>query len=128
MALSITIESTRLVEEKGHTYTAYLIRIGTNDWENLIEKRYSEFLELHRVMKLINRVMEDKLPKFPGQMIWKRIFGKLKEEDIEERKRSLQIYINELIHTTTARKSMYFAQFLGMPASVRERWLRASSI
>lgn len=123
MALNITIESTRLVEDKGNTYVAYLVRIELNDWDHLVEKRYSEFHELHRVMKLINRVIEDKLPKFPGQMIWKRIFGGFKEEDLQERKRSLQNYINELIATDCASTSVYFAQFFGMPLSEREKWI-----
>lgn len=128
MALSITIESSRPVEERGKSYVAYLLRVEGQNWDNLVEKRYSEFLELHRVMKLLNRVVVDELPKFPGQMIFKKIFGKITEEDIEQRKQDLQNYLNLLVNTNCARNSAYFAQFIGMPKSVRDSWIRGMPI
>jgi hypothetical protein len=128
MALSITIESSRVVEERGKSYVAYLLRVEGHSWDNLVEKRYSEFLELHRVMKLLNRVVVDELPKFPGQMIFKTIFRKVTEEDIEQRKQDLQTYLNILVNTNCARNSAYFAQFMGMPKSVRENWIRGIPI
>ena len=51
MALDISVEGTREVHE-GSEYVLYQMRVSNGQWNQLIEKRYSQFLELHRVMKM----------------------------------------------------------------------------
>ncbi|CAG9313638.1 unnamed protein product [Blepharisma stoltei] len=113
----------QLSDEKGKPYTAYSLIVIYNGWENTVDHRYSEFLELHRVMKLMRRVFNSPLPHFPGQKLLKAIFHNLSQEDIENRRRKLEDYMNELIMTDCAHHSQYFTEFLGMPQSVKEQWM-----
>lgn len=124
MVLTITIDSHREVQDSRENYVAYRVVATIDDWQNILEKRYSEFLELHRVMKMFRRLLHEELPRFPGQKIWRRLVGNFGEADIEERKAKLEAYLSELVNTLCARNSTYFAEFLGMPNDVRDAWLR----
>lgn len=66
MSLEITLDNCREVSEGRNTYVVYRLTVRMDTWENVVEKRYSEFLELHRVMKLFRRLLHEPLPRFPG--------------------------------------------------------------
>lgn len=121
MALQIRIESSRRVETPS-TYYIYLVVVELGTWSNTLEKRYSEFLELHKAMKLLKRVFRESLPKFPGQKIWRMVLGGLSEQDVEDRRQRLDGYIKELARTVFARSSKNFADFIGMPSGIRDKW------
>ena len=121
MALQIRVESSRRINSSS-PYYLYLIVVEFGTWSNTIEKRYSEFLDLHRVMKLLKRVFNERLPKFPGQKIWRIILGGLNDADVEDRRLGLDDYMKELAGTVFARSSKNFAEFIGMPSGIRDKW------
>lgn len=102
----------------------YQVELRVGDWGHSIEKRYSDFHELHKVMKLMSRVVQDPLPPFPGQKIFKNLFGSLSEEDLQERREALEAYTRALTLTVSARSSHYFPEFLQIPPTVYNGWLR----
>lgn len=123
MALDIRITGTKELREPEH-YTAYEVAVRTPIWTTTLEKRYSNFLELHRVMKMRYRLVPaEPLPKFPGQKIWKRVFGGLSEADIEERRSTLEDYMRQLEANPCAWDSQYFVEFLHMPPEVVRGWV-----
>jgi hypothetical protein len=122
MALQIRVEGSRKIQTPTSSYYLYLVIVEFGTWSNMLEKRYSEFLELHRVMKLLKRVFNEPLPKFPGQKIWRMMLGGLNEEDVEDRMKRLDEYTKELARTVYARSSKNFAEFIGMPSGVRDKW------
>ena len=124
MALLISIDQTKLVTEP-KSHVVYLLRVECNNWQITLEKRYSEFLELHRVMKLLRRIICEELPRFPGKKAWRSFWGKITEEDLEDRRVGLETYTRNLAGTATAIGSPYFVDFFQMPAEVAEVW-RAS--
>ena len=54
MVLTISIIETKTVKPPGK-HIVYVINVEFNNWKITIEKRYNDFLELHRVMKLSRR-------------------------------------------------------------------------
>jgi len=123
MALDIRITGVKEVREPEH-YTAYEVAVRTPLWTNRLEKRYSNFLELHRIMKLRYRLSPAlSLPKFPGQKIWKQMFGGLGEADVEQRKSQLEDYMRQLEANPCAWDSQYFIEFLQMPQEVVREWM-----
>ena len=123
MALDIRITGVREVREPEH-YTAYEVVVRTHQWNSTLEKRYSNFLELHRVMKLRYRLSPVyPLPKFPGQKLWKQVFGGLGESDVEERRSRLEAYMQQLESNPCAWDSQYFIEFLQMPSAVVREWV-----
>jgi hypothetical protein len=124
MALDIRVTGAKEVREPEH-YIAYQVAVRTPIWSVTVEKRYSNFLELHRVMKLRFRLSPvQTLPKFPGQKIWKQVFGGLGESDIEERKSRLEAYMRELESNPCSWDSQYFIEFLQIPQEVVREWVQ----
>ncbi|CAG9325442.1 unnamed protein product [Blepharisma stoltei] len=121
--MEISIPNFREVKEGPKTYIIYTIEVAFGGWQNTLEKRYSELLELHQVMKLMRRVLSAPLPHFPGQLIWKQVFKKLKPEEVTKRKEDLERYLQELSRTDCATNSQYFMEFIGMPQRVRSEWI-----
>lgn len=124
MEIRIT-NSKQSTDPSGKSYILFSIIVNYGEWQTSVEHRYSEFLELHRVMKLMRRVFNSPLPRFPGQKIWKQIVGNLTEEDIEQRRRELEVYMGDLALTDCARHSQYFTEFLGMPQDLKDNWMNS---
>ncbi|OMJ81869.1 hypothetical protein SteCoe_17570 [Stentor coeruleus] len=120
--MELFIPSSQQVREGGKSYYVYKVEVRFAGWKNTLEKRYSEFLELHRVMKLLRRALHSPLPHFPGQHIWKQITGGLSDEDVEERRIELQNYMQALINSECAKNSTYFPEFVNLPENIRELW------
>lgn len=123
MALDIRVSGAKEVREP-ERYIVYQVAVRTAIWSITVEKRYSNFLELHRVMKLRYRLSPvQPLPKFPGQKLWKQMFGGLDGSDIEERKSKLENYMRELEANPCAWDSQYFIEFLQVPQEVVREWV-----
>ena len=120
--MELSIPSYRQVREGNDTYIAFMLEVKFAGWWTSLEKRYSEFLELHRVMKLLRRALHSPLPHFPGQQIWKQVTGGLSPEDLEARRLELQNYMLALINSECAKNSTYFPEFISLPENVRELW------
>lgn len=104
-------------------FTLYIVETNYKDWSNVVEKRYSEFLELHREMKLLRKAIGGLLPKFPGKHVWKTFRHSFTAEDIDLRRRHLQEYLNKLKDTECAHTSQYFPNFVDMPNEIRQIWM-----
>lgn len=120
--MEISIPSFKQVRDDKDTYIVFLLIVSFAGWENTLEKRYSEFLELHRVMKLLRRALHSPLPHFPGQKIWKQVMGGLKDQDFEERRIEIQNYMQALVNSECAKHSTYFPEFICLPDNLRELW------
>ena len=120
--MELFIPSYRLVRDGTKSHYVFSVEVRFAGWRNTLEKRYSEFLELHRVMKLLRRALHSPLPHFPGQQIWKQITGGLAEEDVEVRRLELQNYMQALINSECAKNSTYFPEFVCLPENIRELW------
>ncbi|CAG9314220.1 unnamed protein product [Blepharisma stoltei] len=116
--------SIREASDKSDKHFIYQFEVKYKDWQVVLEKRYSEFLELHRVMKLIRISINQPLPHFPGQMLFKTLFRKVSSEDIEERKVGLESYMNELSKGICAKNSKYFPDFISLPARLRDEYMQ----
>lgn len=125
MELQIGIPSYHKVGSGRSAFTIYRVELHIGDWEHICEKRYSDFHELHRVMKLMSRVITtDKLPHFPGQKVFKHLLGSLSDSDLEERRQALERYMQALTRTVSAKSSHFFPEFLQIPPAVYNGWLR----
>ncbi|CAG9330587.1 unnamed protein product [Blepharisma stoltei] len=116
--------SVREARSKSDKYYLFQFEVSYKDWNNVVEKRYSEFLELHRVMKLIRLSITQPLPHFPGQMLMKTLFHKVTPKDIEERKAGLENYMNELSKGMCAKNSKYFPDFISLPTRLRDEYMQ----
>jgi hypothetical protein len=120
--MDIAVPSFREVRSDDGSFKVYAMHIRYADWEHIVEKRYSEFLELHEVIKLINKPLGMKLPAFPKKKYWTKIVGK-SQEQLEERRLGLEVYMKELAQTQCARQCKYFIEFLGLPVRLRAQWV-----
>lgn len=121
--MNIRIPSYREFRDHGKSRVYYTIEISYKDWSDTLEKRYSELLELHQMMKLRRRVLNHSIPHFPGKLIWKQILNKLSDGDIHKRKEDLEEYLKNLSQTDCASTSPYFTAFFDMPVQFQEEWL-----
>lgn len=123
MAISLRIEGVHRSDDSN--VLLYQLRVTAEGFDILLHKRYSQFLELHRVMKMRYHSQHlEKLPRFPGKKTLKQVFGGLSEEDIEERRRGLEVYMRALECNANSRESHYFLEFLQLPKTVAVAWLR----
>ena len=123
MALRLRVEGVR--RDEGLGVVVYLLRVEAEGFSVILEKRYSQFLELHRVMKLrFHSQHLEKLPSFPGKKVLKHMFGGLSQEDIEDRRSELEVYMRKLENNANSRESHYFLEFLQLPKTVAVAWLR----
>ena len=120
--MNIQIPSFRTVKSKRSTYVVYQIHISFYEWENVIEKRFSEFHELHETMKLIKKVIKKPIPKFPSKMRLKSFFKSFSESDLENRRSGLETYIKNLEITECAKHSKFFPDFCGLSLRYRDLW------
>lgn len=112
----------KLSDEKHYVYH---LTIQYKDWSVTIPKRYSEFLELHQVMKVIKRNTGHTLPKFPKKMKIKYFLRLLSNQDIHTRRQALESYMNELKSGQLVTHSRYFIDFINLPIRFRKEWLES---
>lgn len=108
-----------------HKHYVYHLQIQYKDWSVSIPKRYSEFLELHHVMKVIKRNTGSVLPKFPKKMKIKYFLRLLREQDMQDRRQALENYMKELQSGSIVTHSKYFVDFINLPIRYREEWLQS---
>lgn len=120
--MNIQIPSFRTVKSKRGKYVVYLVQISFYEWVNVIEKRFSEFNELHETMKLIKKVIKKPIPKFLSKMRLKSFFKSLSETDLENRRSGLETYIQSLEITECAKHSKFFPDFCGLSLRYRDLW------
>jgi hypothetical protein len=120
--MQIEVSSFREIQEGKKTFIVFHIDICYKEWRNIVEKRYSEFYQLHEVMTLIHKIVRGDLPDLPSQMTLKSLFKKLTKDDLEQRKRDLQSYLRALEKTPCAKHSKSFPEFIGLPLRYREDW------
>jgi PX domain len=121
--MEISVRSYRQITNESKSFHVYTLHIIYKDWEHIVEKRYSEFLELHKVIKLINKTLKCSIPVFPKKKYWTRFTGKTPEH-LDARRSSLEIYMREISNTVCAHHCKYFIEFIGMPVRLREQWIR----
>lgn len=123
MALDLRVEEAR--RDEGLGTEVYVLRVETEGFSVVLEKRYSQFLELHRVMKMRYHSQHlEKLPSFPGKKVLKHMLGGLSQEDIEDRRAKLESYMRKLENNANSKESHYFLEFLQLPRPVAAAWLR----
>lgn len=120
--MEISIPSYREVMIDNRTYIVYRIDISFREWRNIVEKRYSEFYELQQVMKLIQKIIKKPIPELPSQMIFKFLFKKMTEGDLEQRRVELESYLKELEKSPCSKHSKFFPEFIGLPLRYRDNW------
>lgn len=120
--MQIEVSSYREIQEGKKTFIVYHIDIRYKEWRNIVEKRYSEFYELHDVMILIHKIVKGNLPELPSQMALKSLFRKLTKEELDQRRRDLQQYLQHLEKSPCAKHSKSFPEFIGLPLRYREDW------
>ena len=124
--MEISIPTYREITNETKNFHIYALHIRYEDWEHVVEKRYSEFLELHQVIKLINKSVQQPLPRFPKKKYWTRIIGK-SSEYLETRRACLEEYMREIAITQIAHQCKFFIEFLGVPVRLRDQWIRGCS-
>ena len=122
--MEIRISVTKTILTNSKYYTLYIVEINFKDWNRVLEKRYSEFLELHRDLKSLKTVLGFHLPKFPSKHVWKTISHNFTANDIETRRTQLQEYFIKLKDVELACTSRRFMDFLDMPNELREQWIQ----
>ena len=120
--MEISIPSFREMTAGNRSYVVYHIDVSFREWRNIVEKRYSEFFELHEVMKLIQKIIKKPLPELPSQLIFKSFLRKLAPEDIEQRRKDLEEYLRKLELSPCAKHSKFFPEFVGLPLRYRDDW------
>ena len=120
--MEITIQNYRQITSERKSYTVYIINIKFLDWQHTVEKRYSEFLQLHQVIKLINKNFMSTLPKFPKKKYWTKIIGET-QDMLENRRSMLEIYMRELSRNVCSKHCKFFYEFLAMPLRLRDTWM-----
>ena len=100
----------------------YRIDISFKEWRNIVEKRFSEFHELHDVMKLIRKIIKKPISEIPSKMAFKYIFNNITQKDLEKRRNDLENYLKNLEISPCARNSKFFPDFVGLPLRYRDEW------
>jgi hypothetical protein len=81
-------------EDESGPYTGYVLRVDSSKSETwIVERRYHEFRDLHNKLIKEHKKLKTDLPPLPP----KKIFGKMSQDVIDERKRRLVDYLNMLL-------------------------------
>ena len=78
MVLRVTIPSFRKVKDGEDSYTVFVVDVWSSGRHHIIEKRYSEFEELHKQLKKIMKTPEfppKKMLKFNAKVLEQRRLG-----------------------------------------------------
>ncbi|RDD45179.1 Sorting nexin-24 [Trichoplax sp. H2] len=108
--IEIDIRNAREVHTGFSAYTAYAIEIVEGTALQIIEKRYSEFLDLHKSLKDVCR----NLPKFP-----KRTLMKNNPKVVETRRKLLEIYLQDIVSRGDRKINAVLHEFLGIGSKSR---------
>lgn len=125
--MEISIPSFRQITSESKNFHVYSLHIRYEDWEHVVEKRYSEFLELHKVIKLLNKEYNLQVPVFPKKKYWTRLIGKSPEQ-LEDRRNALESYMRTIANSFSGHQCKFFIEFLGMPVRLRDRWAREQNL
>ncbi|KAL5005137.1 hypothetical protein ScPMuIL_018593 [Solemya velum] len=104
--IRLSIPGHRKVEDNHEHYTAFQIEVWVSGKTHRIEKRYSEFEELHKQLKKIIPT-----PEFPPKKVLK-----WNSRVIENRRQGLQVYLQGVLQGEIVPKGPLF-KFLGVSFS-----------
>lgn len=105
--VQILIPSSHTVQCKNGRYTVYNIEIHLATRCHRIDRRYSEFHELHRVLK---KSFQYVLPSLPPKKV-----NNLNKKLIEQRRTGLQQYLQNLLKNIGLNKAKELNDFLNIP-------------
>ena len=124
--MEVSIPSYRQITNESKSFHVYSLHIRYYDWEHVVEKRYSEFLELHKVIKMLSKENDLAVPNFPKKKYWTRLTGK-SQEQLDSRRLDLESYMIEVTRQPYAHSCKFFIEFMGMPVRLREQWAREAN-
>ena len=104
--VQILIPSSAQKQCKNRTYTVYNIELYLSSRCHKIDRRYSEFHELHRVLKKSFQFV----PSLPPKKV-----NNLNKKLIEQRRTSLEKYLQSLLKTIGLNKAKELNDFLNVP-------------
>lgn len=119
--LSISIQHTMIKEDPidSRTYTEYVVQISFNDKTWSVAQKYKQFFALHE--KLINQYPNIKFPQSSFQFSQKTLNdfkGKTSSNPgsvmIEDRRKVLQQYLQDLALIPAIKESPHLKEFLGV--------------
>lgn len=105
--IRVTIPSYHKVEDSGDSYTAYRIDVFQSGKFHSIEKRYSEFEELHKQLKKLITT-----PEFPPKKVLK-----WQSKVLESRRVILEAYLQGVLEGETIPRSFFKFLELNLPRS-----------
>lgn len=105
--LLISIPSSKQKQCKNGRYTAYCIESYLNGKCHKVDRRYSEFFELHRTLK---KCSHHQLPNLPPKKV-----RNLSQKFIEQRRNSLEEYLKHLLKNVGLDKAKELNDFLNVP-------------
>ena len=106
--VQILIPSSQQKQCKNGRYTAYNIEIYLSGKCYKVDRRYSEFYDLHRILKKNYHLLPSNLPP-------KKV-NNLNKKLIEQRRTSLEKYLQNLLKTIGLNKIQELNEFLSLPA------------
>ena len=105
-------EFERTLDERGNEVVYFKIHVALGRRKWVLEKRYSNFDDLDKVMRLKHA----NLPKLPA-----KTYFKLKtNEQIDARRASLHTYLQEIVNRLDMRTNSAFRQFLEIDEQIPE--------
>lgn len=105
--VQILIPSSAQKQCKNGRYTVYNIEIHLSSRCHRIDRRYSEFHELHRVLK---KSFQFVLPSLPPKKV-----NNLNKKLIEQRRTGLQLYLQSLLKNIGLNQAKELNDFLNIP-------------
>jgi PX domain len=107
-SLSITIESFSTETDDDGKYSLFHISVKTNilSWD--VKRRYRQFRVLHEALQEELPAVKSRLPTIPA----KRLLGSLLGSFVEDRKLSLELYLQELVIISEVVQHKKFLSFI----------------
>ncbi|KAK6179226.1 hypothetical protein SNE40_011635 [Patella caerulea] len=96
MLIKAFIPGFRKVKESDHAFTVFTVEVWNSGQKNILEKRYSEFEELHKQLKKIVVT-----PDFPPKKVMK-----WNAKVLEQRRLALQTYLQSFLDRDSIPKSL----------------------
>ncbi|KAH3833702.1 sorting nexin-24-like [Dreissena polymorpha] len=105
--LRVSIPSFQKVEENGESFTAYRVDVFQSGQSHYLYKRYSEFEDLHKLLKKVITT-----PEFPPKKVLK-----FSNKVIEQRRVTLELYLQGILNGETIPRSFFKFLQVQLPRS-----------
>jgi len=106
--VNTNIVDTKTIESFDEKYTVYVIQVKLSFTEYLVEKRYSQFLDLYRKIERNYKYLELGKTRFPS----KKFFGTFTDATIQHRKELLNGFLNLVCGKYKQEEVVEFLEFL----------------